>query len=573
MRSLRLFQVGQTSRQAFTWGDLVVLGGIAVILYIGVRLAFATPEVIQGPEISLDVSALPWYTLLSVGRMGIAYILSLIFALSYGWLAAQNHSAERVLLPLLDILQSIPILSFLPVVLLGLTAILPQGAAVELSSIALIFTSQVWNLIFAWYQSLITLPKELREASSIFQFNNWLRFRMVALPFGANSLIWNSIMSWAGGWFFLMAAEIFTVGDRDFRLPGLGAYLQAAANDGNVQAIFYGIGTLVLVIVLFDQLLWRPLLAWADRFKVETVSSDDPPSSWFYNLITNSSLIATLNQRMLQPLGERIDVFLMRRFPALEDTPRAPNTRNWRGIIIGGLVAIGLIYGLYQAATLLFTLEPARWLDIGAALLATLFHVSIALGITLLWTIPVGVLIGTKPRLAKFLQPIVQIMASIPATAIFPVIVLAIIQVSGSMTLAAILLMLMGTQWYVLFNVIAGANAIPEDIKYTTKLLGIKGWQQWRTLTLPALFPFLITGAITASGGAWNASIVAEYVVFNGEVLQTQGIGAMIARATASGDFALLLASTLAMIVAVAGINRFVWRRLYRLAQEKYRME
>lgn len=573
MRTPRLFQVGQTSRQAFTWGDLVVLGGVAVILYIGVRLAFATPEVIQGPEISLDVSALPWYTLLSVGRMGIAYILSLIFALSYGWLASQNRSAERVLLPLLDILQSIPILSFLPVVLLGLTAILPQGAAVELSSIALIFTSQVWNLIFAWYQSLITMPKELREASSIFQFNNWLRFRMVALPFGANSLIWNSIMSWAGGWFFLMAAEIFTVGDRDFRLPGLGAYLQAAANDGNVQAILYGIGTLVLVIVLFDQLLWRPLLAWADRFKVETVASEDPPSSWFYDLITNSSLIAALNQRILQPLGERIDVFLMRRFPALEDIPSAPGTRNWRGIIIGGLVVTGLIYGLFQAATLMITLEPARWLDIGAALLATLFHVSVALGITLLWTIPVGVLIGTKPRLAKFLQPIVQIMASIPATAIFPVIVLAIIQISGSMTIAAILLMLMGTQWYVLFNVIAGANAIPEDIKYTTKLLGIKGWQQWRTLTLPALFPFLITGAITASGGAWNASIVAEYVVFNGEVLQTQGIGAMIARATASGDFALLLASTLAMIVAVAGINRFVWRRLYRLAQEKYRME
>jgi NitT/TauT family transport system permease protein len=276
---------------------------------------------------------------------------------------------------------------------------------------------------------------------------------------------------------------------------------------------------------------------------------------------------------MLQPLGERIDQFLMRRFPALEDTPSTPEARNWRGVIIGGLVAVGLIYGLYQAAALLITLDPARWLDIGGALLATLFHVSVALGITLLWTIPVGVLIGTKPRLAKILQPIVQIMASIPATAIFPVVVLAIIQVSGSMTIAAILLMLMGTQWYVLFNVIAGANAIPEDIKYTTKLLGIKGWQQWRTLTLPALFPFLITGAITASGGAWNASIVAEYVVFNGEVLQTQGIGAMIAGATASGDFALLLASTLAMIIVVAGINRFVWRRLYRLAQEKYRME
>ncbi len=572
MRTLRLFRIGQLGRSAFTRGDIVVLGAIVVLLYLGVRLAFATPEVIQGPEISLESSALPWYTLLSVLRMGAAYGLSLVFALGYGWLAAQNTAAQRVLLPLLDILQSIPILSFLPVVLLSLTAVLPQGAATELASIVLIFTSQAWNLIFAWYQSLITIPKEYREASATFQFNGWLRFRTLALPFAANSLIWNSIMSWAGGWFFLMAAEIFTVGDRDFRLPGLGAYLQAAANQGNVSAILYGIGTLVLVILLFDQLLWRPLLAWADRFKVETVASSEPPTSWFYDLLSSSRLVALLNRRILHPLSERTDQAMLRRFPAQQ--PAAPtNRRSLPGILIGGALLVVLGYGVIQAAGLLGTLESGRWLEIGAALLATLFHVAVALGITLLWTIPVGVLIGTNPRWAKFLQPVVQVLASIPATAIFPVIVLAIIQISGSMTAAAILLMLMGTQWYVLFNVIAGANAIPEDIKYTTKLLGIRGWQRWRTLILPSLFPYLITGAITASGGAWNASIVAEYVVFDGQVLQTQGIGALIAGATASADYALLLASTIVMITTVVCMNRFLWRRLYNLAEEKYRME
>src|SRR5664279_4653847 len=247
--------------------------------------------------------------------MAIAYVLSLTFGLTYGWIAAHNHRAERVMLPLLDILQSIPILSFLPVVLLSLTAILPQAFAVELGAIVLIFTSQAWNLIFAWYQALITIPVELREASATYRFNSWLRFKTLALPFAANTLIWNSIMSWAGGWFFLMAAEIFTVGNRDFRLPGLGAYLQAAANKGDLLAIALGIGTLVLVIILFDQLLWRPLLAWADRFKIEMLSNEDAPTSWFYDLMSDSRLITLFSERLRRPITERLDAAFLRRFP------------------------------------------------------------------------------------------------------------------------------------------------------------------------------------------------------------------------------------------------------------------
>lgn len=269
-------------------GDVVVLIGIAVLIYAGIRLALRAPETVEGPTISLSPGALPYYALRSVGRMAAAYLLSLAFTLVYGRLAAYNRRAEQVLMPLLDVLQSVPILSFLPVVLLSLSAILPERTAAELASIVLIFTSQAWNMTFAWYQSLTTIPKELREASAIFRFNGWLRFKVLELPFAAISLLWNSMMSWAGGWFFLMAAEIFTVGQRDFRLPGLGAYLQEAANQGDTRAILWGIGALVLVIVALDQLVWRPLLAWADRFKLETVEGENPPTSWFYNLLRSA---------------------------------------------------------------------------------------------------------------------------------------------------------------------------------------------------------------------------------------------------------------------------------------------
>jgi NitT/TauT family transport system permease protein len=302
------------------------------------------------------------------------------------------------------------------------------------------------------------------------------------------------------------------------------------------------------------------------------VSSDDAPTSWFYDLLVSSHLIAIFSERVRRPLTEKLDSFSLQRMPLT-----ASHTASSRPInviaIFGIIAAILIVYGIYLAIGLLATLSLSNWLDIGGGLLATLFHVAAALAITFLWTIPVGVLIGTSKRWAKVLQPVVQILASVPATAIFPVIVLALVRLSGGMTLAAIVLMLMGTQWYVLFNVIAGTNAIPQDIKYTATLLQLKGWQRWRTLVLPSLFPYLITGAITASGGAWNASIVAEYVVFDGKVLQTNGIGAVIARATAEGNFALLLGGTLTMIVTVVCINRFIWRRLYRLAEEKYRME
>jgi ABC-type nitrate/sulfonate/bicarbonate transport system permease component len=313
-----IFRIEQPFGRGFSVGDVVVLIGIAVLIYAGMRLALQAPETVAGPTISLSPRVLPYYALRSVGRMAAAYLLSLAFTLVYGRLAAYNRRAEQVLMPLLDVLQSVPILSFLPVVLLSLSAILPERAAAELASIVLIFTSQAWNMTFAWYQSLTTIPVELREASAIFRFNGWLRFKVLELPFAAISLIWNSMMSWAGGWFFLMAAEIFTVGQRDFRLPGLGAYLQEAANQGDTRAILWGIGTLVLVIVALDQLVWRPLLAWADRFKLETVEGENPPTSWFYDLLRSAHILERLSQGVWRPLSERVDAWFIRRDAAAE---------------------------------------------------------------------------------------------------------------------------------------------------------------------------------------------------------------------------------------------------------------
>ena len=560
-----------TERPAW-WGDAIVLLGLAVVLYVGVRLALGAPRVINGRGISLSPAVLPYYAALSLARMTAAYGLSLAFTLVYGYKAAFDRRAQRVLLPLLDVLQSVPILSFLPVVLLSLTAVLPQTLATELAAIVLIFTSQVWNMTFAWYQSLRTVPRELREAGQIFQLRGVLRLSTIELPFAAIALIWNSMMSWAGGWFFLMAAEIFTVGQRDFRLPGLGAYLSEAASTGNVRAIGDGVTSLILLIVALDQLIWRPLLAWADRFKLELIESAEPQRSWFYDALMASRLFAWIRAHAHAWL-DLIDERTRKYASAPEDTTEsvgAAGPVTWTVRIVGGG---GLLYGIVRAVIMLAGVSAGAWGQIAIGAAATLLRVASSLLIALAWTVPVGVAIGFNQRLARWCQPVVQIAASVPATALFPVFLVAILQLAGGMNLAAIVLMLMGTQWYLLFNVIAGATAIPQDLKYTTDLLDMGRLDRWRTLILPSLFPYLVTGAITSTGGAWNASIVAEYSTFGGRTVQTTGLGALISHATAEGAYPLLLAATLTMIFIVTLFNRFVWRRLYRLAEERYRME
>ncbi|MCS6886621.1 ABC transporter permease [Chloroflexus sp.] len=568
----RTFTPAPPAQSLLTRADVWLLLVLIGLLALAIGAAGSAPETVRGPEISLSLSALPFYALRSVGRMALAYALSLLFTLVYGYIAAYNARAERVLIPLLDVLQSVPILSFLPVVLLSLSTILPEAVAVELTAVVLIFTSQVWNMTFAWYQSLTTIPRELREASSIFRFSRWQRFTTLEFPFGALALVWNSMMSWAGGWFFLMAAEIFTLGERDFRLPGLGAFLHTAADAGDLAAIGWGILTLVVVIVVLDQFIWRPLLAWASQFRLEMIERDDDEAqSWFYDLIRQSALAGWAGS-----LAGRIDRFIARhlsRHPAPDPYLSVASQRSWLGWVMLAASVVVVGWGGWVGSVLLLSVPLAQWGEIVLSVGATMLRVVTAMTIALVWTVPVGVFIGTRPRAAAILQPIVQITASIPATALFPVLVLALLAIPGGLNLAAIALMMLGTQWYILFNVIAGAAAIPQDLRFTSELLQLRGWERWRTLILPGLFPYLITGLITASGGAWNASIVAEYVVFNQQTYQTIGIGAQIAAATAAGDFAGLFAATLAMIVAVVTINRLVWRRLYRLAETKYRME
>jgi NitT/TauT family transport system permease protein len=571
--SPRIFKIEQRRKPTALWADMVILAGLAAVIYLGVHLARLGESVIEGPAISLSPRQLPCYAAFSIGRMIAAYALSFIFSLAYGYFAATNRRAERILLPVLDVLQSVPIFSFLPVAVLSLTAVLPLRTGTELASIVLIFTCQVWNMTFAWYQSLTTIPHELREVGKVFGFSRMSRLKIVELPFGAIGLIWNSMMSWAGGWFFLMAAEMFTVGRRDFRLPGLGAYLAEAAGRGDLRAIAWGIGALILIIVALDQLVWRPLLAWADRFKLELVEDEEPPGSWFYEVLLGSRLLRWLRIEVLRPLSEELDAVWLRLFPINSPASAKRPALRWLFYLFGLLCAAGFLYGVYLAARVLAAVPAAQWAHIGVGLGATLLRVLCALGLALAWTVPLGVAIGTNPRLAAILQPIVQIAASLPATALFPVFLIVMLKIPGGLSLAAVLLMLMGTQWYLLFNAIAGAAMIPKELKHTAVLLHMSRLQRWRTMVLPALFPSIITGGLAASGGAWNASVVAEYVQFGGQTVHTVGIGALIAQAAASGNYPLLLASTLSMIVTVVLINRLGWRRLYRLAQERFRME
>ena len=529
-----------------------------------------TPEV----EISRSPLALPAYAGLSLLRISIAYALSLVFTLVYGYVAAYNPKAERFMVPLLDVLQSIPVLSFLPGVMLAMVALFPsRQLGVELGAILLIFTGQVWNMAFSFYASLKSIPTEMREAAQIYGFSWWQRFTEVELPYAAIGLVWNSMMSVAGGWFFLMACEMFVLGARDFRLPGLGSYLQTAASAGDTRSILLGVATMIAVIVLLDQFVWRPVIAWAEKFKVEQVESTDVPHSWVLDLLQHSAGLAQVRRRIVFPLRES----LMERFAREKMKPEPAAGRTlWKTWIlrIVGIAALGFTgYAVVRVMILLASVNHSEAGQLVLGLGATFLRVAAALLIGAAWTIPAGVWIGFNPRLARVAQPLAQIAASVPATALFPVVLLILIRLGGGLGVGSIVLLLLGTQWYILFNVIAGAIAIPTDLKEVCAVCHISGLERWRKLILPGIFPYLVTGLVTASGGAWNASIVAEYFHFKGETFFTTGLGAIISRASDSGDFQLLIAATILMAATVVTVNRLLWRRLYRLAETRFRLE
>jgi NitT/TauT family transport system permease protein len=555
--------------------DAIMFAAAIALFYCVVRVGHSwlgpfTPSV----EISRSLWALPAYAGYSLLRITIAYVLSLLFTLVYGYIAAYNRRAERFMLPLLDVLQSIPVLSFLPGVMLAMVALFPgRQLGVELGAILLIFTGQVWNMAFSFYASLKSIPNEMREAAAIYRFSWWQRFMQMELPFSAIGLVWNSMMSVAGGWFALMVCEMFVLGTRDFRLPGLGSYLQTAASAGDTSSILWGIATMILVIVLLDQFIWRPVIAWAEKFKVEQVESTNAPKSWVLNLVHHSTALAKIRQKTLHPLGERLVMQFARKHELHHEEAATAPWKEWllRGLVLLFLAAIG--YGVVRVAIVLAGLQRADLHEAVLGLGATFLRVNLALLIGALWTIPAGVMIGSNPRLARIAQPLAQIAASVPATALLPVILLLLIRIGGGLGVASIVVLLLGTQWYILFNVIAGAMAIPTDLKECCSVFSIRGLARWKKLILPAIFPYLVTGLVTASGGAWNASIVAEYFHFKGHIYTTTGLGATISQATDRGNFDLLLAATMMMAATVVTINRLVWRKLYALAETRFRLE
>ncbi|MFB2894778.1 ABC transporter permease [Aerosakkonemataceae cyanobacterium BLCC-F50] len=561
----------------WNWQDgIVILAIISLIFAIIDTASQFTGAYNPNIVIETSLNVLPWYTAQTLLRVAIAYFLSLIFSIIYAYIAYHSTLAAKILLPLLDILQSIPILSFLPGVVLATIAIFPgQQIGIELASILLMFVGMAWNLTFSFYQSLCSIPTELLEAAKTYRLNPLQRFWMLELPAGAIGLVWNSVISVAGGWFFLMAIESFTLGHKSFQLPGLGSYLSKASNQGNFVAIAWGLAVLISIIILLDFLVWRPLIAWAEKFKLELVEAENPPQSIVLDILRQSPTLRMLSDRIWTPLTQTADLTLTRTFNRSSKSiiPNSPSAIaswfNW--LFISGFAFI-VLWGTWEAALLLRVLNLENWYQVVIAAIFTMLRVTIALVLSLLWTVPVGVAIARNPRISKILQPIVQIAASVPATALFPVLLLYLVRIGGGLEIGSVALMMMGSMWYLLFNVIAGAQAIPSELFEVATVYKLTRIQRWKTLILPGIFPYLITGAITAVGGAWNASIVSEYVQFQGKTLIAPGLGATISQASANNNFSLLLAATVVMSAIVVLTNRLVWRRLYKLAQERYQL-
>ena len=573
--------LARTLVAARTWPFLIDTGvalcALALFFSIVRTGAYWMGKPIPVVEISHSYSALPLYASYSIVRMGIAYLLSLLFAVGYGYTAAYNPRVEAWMVAVLDILQSIPVLSFLPPVVLAMVTLVPgHQLGIEMGVILLIFTGQVWNLAFSFYSSLKSIPREMLEASRIYRYSAWQRFWQLEMPYATIGLVWNSIVSVAGGWFALMLCETFTMGTRSFQLPGLGSYIQSATDSGDVKALLSGIGVVILIVVATDQLVWRPMIAWSDKFKFEQVESADRVTSPILELLRRSSLLSSLPGKLVSSFEEPIYRRLSRTqdcrivHPVDEEKVSKPTPILW-AVGVAVLCAVG--WGAMQAVLMLkeVTWPELRLLLEGSA--ATFLRVNTSLLISALWTVPVGVAIGFNPKLARIVQPLAQVFASIPASAFYPVLLIGLIRIGGGLGIGSMALMLLGTQWYILFNVIAGAMSIPSDLREVSSLYRFNRWQRWTRLILPGIFPFLITGMVTASGGAWNASVIAEYSQVKGQTLQTIGLGAQISSATNAGRFPIILLATILISLMVVTMNRLVWRRLYHLAETKYKLE
>jgi len=557
------------------WADaiaLVLLGGLAVLVIRGAGGMAEPLSQLRVAPVTLDPANLPGYALRTTLRMFAALGASLLFTFVVATLAAKSRRAEMVIVPALDILQSVPVLGFLTFTVTFFMGLFPgREFGVELAAIFAIFTSQAWNMAFSFYQSLRSVPADLEEVSRGFALSPWRRFIRLELPFATPALVWNAMMSMSGGWFFVVASEAISVGNTRIMLPGIGSWLALAIDAQDFRAVAWAVGAMALVILIYDQLVFRPVVAWADRFRFEQTASQAGPQSWAYDLFRRTRLLPVLFSPLIG-LGRLLMVIDRR--PGRRPAARRGGTPNWVGQT---LWLAGLALSMTGAGWLVigYVARHLAWGDVAIAFgfgLVTMLRVLVLIALASLVWVPIGVWIGLRPRWAERLQPVAQFLAAFPANVLFPFAVILIVQWHLNVDIWLSPLMVLGTQWYILFNVIAGASAIPNDLREAAGMFGVRGWQWWRQLAIPGIFPYYVTGALTASGGSWNASIVAEAVSWGSRHLEATGLGAYIARATAGGDYPRVTLGIAVMSVFVIGFNRLLWRPLYRYADRRLRL-
>jgi len=559
---------------------LCLLGGVIATVVAFAR-EFQAPFA-QAVQIDLRPSALPRYTLYSLSRGVAALVISYLFALGFGWVAAKSRAAERLLLPLLDILQSIPVLGFLPGLVLGLMSLFPaRNMGLELAAILMIFTAQAWNLALSFYSSLKALPQPLRDACKVAGWPPGRTFRQLEVPAAAQGLVWNGMLSMAGGWFFLMVNEAFRLGDHDYRLPGIGSFMSVALDQGNGRAMALAIAAMVIMIVCVDQLLWRPLVVWVEKFRLDESSDGGPaPSSWVLDFLRRARLLrrAAVLQRRAYRQARRAARPLERPFravgPVILRAPRFAFGHRIVRLLASGLailaVAVAAVWGAWRLWQLLAQLGWADWGQLVSAAALTFVRVMGAVIVSTAWALPAGVVIGRSPRIARALQPVIQVVASFPAPMLFPLVIILFERIGIGLGLGAVALMVLAGQWYILFNVISAVAAIPLQLKDAATAFRLPRWERWRVLYLPAAAPALVMGWVTAAGGAWNGSIVAEYIQAGGVLRTTRGLGSLISDATAHANFPLLAGGIALMSLVVVGWNRVVWRSLMEWARTRF---
>jgi NitT/TauT family transport system permease protein len=555
---------------------------IALPLVIGVivLIAWASKQMNvpyrpgEALPISLDPSYLPEYGIRTVLRMIAALGASLVFSLAYAAVAAKSKRAEKVLIPILDILQSVPILGFLSITVTGFIALFPGSLlGYECAAIFAIFTSQAWNMTFSLYQSFIAVPHDLREAARMYHLSPWQSFWRLEVPFATPQLVWNMMMSVSGGWFFVVASEAISVANNQVLLPGIGSYISLAIDQRDLHAVLYAILTMLVLILIYDQLLFRPLLAWAQRFRFEEIGQDEIEPPWFMVMMQRARIVRlfTSSADTFGDLISKVSKLVPRPPPRPAQAPRSSALFDaiWNVVLVLG--AVGALIEIGR-----FIHDEVGWAEVGHVVLlglATLTRVIVLIALAAMVWVPIGVWIGLRPRLARHIQPVIQFLAAFPANLFFPIFVSAIVLYKLNPEIWLSPLMILGTQWYILFNVIAGTMALPYDYQLVAGNLGVRNWLWWRRLILPGIFPAFVTGAVTASGGSWNAAIVAEIAKWGDTTLQATGIGAYIAQMTEQGDFPRIALGITVLSLYVLLVNRLLWRRLYQLAEERLRLD